>query len=135
MIKLIGQDISIVDSVIYDGVQSGIVLICSIYDCSSCLEKAFAEVREIDRIIKPSSVQIVGVLSDPTPLQTRFKYYDYIAYDADDLIRRRLKYIPTPVFVVCDENRTVRFVHTPTAEDSISIIAERVKNHMIRPHL
>ena len=36
-------------------------------------------------------MQVVGVISDPTPLQIRFGYYDYLAFDADDLICRHLK--------------------------------------------
>lgn len=44
-----------------------------------CLDNAFSELKILNRALKPSTVQVVGVLSDPTPLQIRFEYFDYIA--------------------------------------------------------
>jgi hypothetical protein len=133
--SLLGRDISCIDSVLYERASSGVYLICSVYDCGSCLESAFAEVRELEKLLDTLSIKIIGVLADPTPLQVRFEYYDYVAYDVEDLIRRHLKFIPTPVFIVCDENMKVRYVHKPTAGDSIHSVANRLKNQVIRPNL
>lgn len=57
------------------------------------------------------------------------EYFDYIAYDADDVIRRRLKFIPTPVFMVLDENNVVRYLHRPTAADVPMSVAMLLKKH------
>lgn len=128
---LIGIDVSFVDSlfVFNDKEKPRVFLICSVYDCGSCLDNAFSELKILNRALKPSTVQVVGVLSDPTPLQIRFEYFDYIAYDADDVIRRRLKFIPTPVFMVLDENNVVRYLHRPTAADVPMSVAMLLKKH------
>lgn len=130
--KVIGSDISCVDSLLDNGVPSDVFMICSVYDCGICLEKAFAEVREIDNYLHPQFVQVIGVLADPTPLQTHFKYYNYLAYDVDDIIRRRLKFIPTPVIIVSDKNKRVRYVHKPTSSDSVCHVARIIWDQVIQ---
>jgi hypothetical protein len=101
-------------------------MICSVYDCGSCLAAAFSEVEEVNRQLVSGKVQIIGVLTDPTPLQTRFSYFDYIAFDADDMIRRQLKYIPTPVFIIYDKDKKVRFFHTPSSSDNVSSVSSQL---------
>lgn len=127
--SLVGRDVSFVDSLLVfkEKNRPRVFMICSVFDCGPCLNSAFVELKILDNLLFPSSVQVVGVLSDPTPLQTRFGYYDYIVYDADDVIRRHLKYIPTPVFIVVDKNGQVRCLHRPTAEDVPESVAKHLK--------
>lgn len=124
--SLLGRDVSFVDSLLgLKGVENPqVILICSVYDCGTCLNSAFAELKLLGGRLDSLSIQVVGVLSDPTPLQTRFEYYDYIAYDIDDVIRRHLKYIPTPTFIVIDQNRQIRYLYRPTAEDNPESVAK-----------
>ena len=132
---VLGSDISCIDSLLNNEVPSNVFLICSVYDCGTCLEKAFAEVREIDKLIDPQSVQVIGVLADPTPLQIHFNYYNYLAYDIDDQIRRHLKFIPTPVIIVSDEDRRVYYIHRPTSSDSVSYIAKEIRELVIQRYI
>ena len=131
--SLIGSDISFIDTLLdyREKEHPDIILICSVYDCGSCLNSAFKELKILDGFLYPSSVQVVAVLSDPTPLQTRYEYYDYIVYDIDDTIRRHLKYIPTPVFVVFDDTRQVLYLHRPTAEDEPESVANLLRKQLL----
>ena len=125
--SMIGVRITSIDSVLSGLVsETNIIMICSVYDCGSCLAAAFSEVEEVNRQLASGKVQIIGVLTDPTPLQTRFSYFDYIAFDADDMIRRQLKYIPTPVFIIYDKDKKVRFFHAPSSSDNVSSVSSRL---------
>ena len=116
--KLVGIDASCIDSVpgVIDRPQ--IVMLCSIYDCGSCLAKAFEEIEYIQSRIPSCNIQIIGVLSNPSILQERFSYEEYIAFDESDIIRKRLKFAPTPLIIGRDYNSIITWLHCSSSEDN-----------------
>lgn len=118
--NLLGMDVSCIDSIPGVSDNPQLVLLCSPYDCGSCLSKAFEEIRLFQKYIPSCNIQVIGVLSSPLSLQDRFCYYDYIAFDSEDVVRRKMKYVPTPVLIRRDEWHRVVWVHCPRATDKMS---------------
>ena len=56
---------------------------------------------------------MVSSISNHSMYQKHNNYYNYIYYDDKDLIRRELKYIPTPVMILLDDKKKIIDVFSP----------------------
>ena len=107
-----GKIINSLDSVLGNVRECKIVYIFNYYDCEACIEKGFKTVDFIDKNNKEESVKvIVSMFREITSTQRRNLYKGFIYKDKKDLLRKELKYIPTPVMLIVDNNNQIKDVY------------------------
>ena len=107
--RLKGMQILSLDSVVGETEKCVIVYIFNYYDCETCIEKGFEIVNLIDNSKKREYVKvIVSMFHEVTSTQKRNSYRGFIYKDKNDLIRKELRYIPTPVMIIVDNNCRIR---------------------------
>lgn len=130
--SVVGKTLPVIDSLYQDNMgMRYLVLLCSPYDCGPCLDKAFETLRIINQSNTFNKKWVVSVLDEPSSLQRRYNYYDYTIFDGDDMIRKALKYIPTPVFFVADSDNNIVLCHFPTKDDEVKEISNHIINNLI----
>jgi hypothetical protein len=90
-----------------------VVFIFNYYDCETCVDCGFHISKKIDLLSDKQMVYPIASMMNPTVYQQRNQYYEYIYTDDRDLIRRELKYIPTPVLILMNDKNTVLDVFFP----------------------
>lgn len=108
--------------------SSQITLLFSPFDCSTCLESAFNEMRLIEEQLNSFNPSAVAVLSEPSSIQKRYNYKSYVYFDGEDLIRKSFKFVPTPIFLLCDKSNNVICYHSPSKVDNPDEIVRSMKN-------
>jgi len=112
---LIGKEVHVVDSIIYDRkTKKSVVFLFNYYDCETCVDAGFCIVKKIDELSKRRMCYPIGSMLNPSSYQQRNKYYEYIYMDDKDLIRKELKYIPTPVLLLIDGDNLIQDALFPT---------------------
>ena len=107
--RLKGVQILSLDSVVGETEKCVIVYIFNYYDCETCIDKGFEIVNLIDNSKKREYVKvIVSMFHEVTSTQKRNSYRGFIYKDKNDLIRKELRYIPTPVMIIVDNNSRIR---------------------------
>ena len=107
--RLKGRQILSLDSVVGETEKCVIVYIFNYYDCETCIDKGFEIVNLIDNSKKREYVKvIVSMFHEVTSTQKRNSYRGFIYKDKNDLIRKELRYIPTPVMIIVDNNCRIR---------------------------
>jgi hypothetical protein len=113
---LIGKAINSVDSIV-DKEKKGsfIIYIFNYHDCGDCVNAGFYISKKIDSLSETQVVvyPIASMISNPSAYQRENEYYEYIPTDDRDLIRRELKYLPTPVLLLMDSNKVILNVFFP----------------------
>ena len=133
---IVGKTIPIIDSLYQDNQgERYLILLCSPYDCSPCLDKAFDILNQINKSPISNKKWVVCILDEPSSLQRQYNYFDYVLFDSDDVIRKDLKFVPTPVFLVADIDNTVLICHSPTQEDNSQEISNFLINNLIKKKL
>lgn len=133
--SVIGKTLPIIDSLYQDNMgMRYLVLLCSPYDCGPCLDKAFETLRIINQSNTFNKKWVVSVLDEPSSLQRQYNYYDYTIFDGDDKIRKALKYIPTPVFLIADSDNIIISYHFPTIDDNPNDISNLINNLILINH-
>ncbi len=107
--------------------SSQIILLFSPFDCSTCLESAFKEMILIEEQLASFNPTAVAVLSEPSSIQRHFNYKEYIFFDGEDLIRKSLKFVPTPILLLCDKSNKVICYHSPSQNDNAEEIVRSMK--------
>lgn len=51
---------------------------------------------------------VVSTMGNPSSYQKRNGYYEYVYSDAKDLIRKELKYVPTPILFSLDSSNNIK---------------------------
>lgn len=95
------------------------LMLYSGYDCGSCVHAAFELARKVDSA-SLRKVLIVEIQSDKGRDQVRYDYHDYIFSDANDIIRKQLKYIKTPAIFSFNGEKKIRDVYFPENSDQIN---------------
>lgn len=132
---IVGKTIPIIDSLYQDNQgERYLVLLCSPYDCAPCLDKAFETLNIIDGSGIRNRRWVVSVLDEPSSLHRQYNYLDYILFDGNDMIRKTLKYILTPVFLIINADNVVESYHFPTQEDDTYKTSELIINNLISPN-
>lgn len=129
---ILGKRIPIIDSLYQDNLgKRYLVLLCSPYDCKPCLDKAFNILNQINNANISNMKWVVSVLDEPSSIQRQYNYLDYIMFDSDDVIRKALKFIPTPIFLIADIDNKVLICHSPTQQDNSYEISNFLINNLI----
>lgn len=82
-------------------------------DCYLCIKRGFEIASRIDSISHRQKVFIVGIATNIGQEQSSFRYYNYIYKDNSDLIRKELKYLPTPIMLLINSDKKIIDVVQP----------------------
>jgi len=113
---LINQSLSGINTIIGDSIdlKSRYIFLYNGNDCETFLKKGFYLINLLDSIAKSQVVYIITSSPSIGTDQIRYGYKNYVYYDEHDLIRRKLKYIFTPVFLFLDSSERIQYVFYPT---------------------
>ena len=117
--NFIGKSLLSIDSII--GVNNEnfrAVFLFTYHDCEPCVDAGFYISKKIDSLYNKQTVYAISSMPNPHSYQQRNSYYNYIFSDEKDLIRRELKYIPTPVIFFINQNNKIQNLMFP--KDTIS---------------
>lgn len=128
---LLGRTLPIIDSTYQASNGKGqLTLICSPYDCQPCLDVAFEEISEIRKDYPDVHLSIISVLDAPSSIQIKYSFYDYIPFDGEDIVRKALKFVPTPTFIVSDSHDVIVGYHFPRKEDNIKACVKHIEKSL-----
>lgn len=106
--RLKNKHLYAVDSVVSNTERSKMfVFLFNYYDCQSCVVAGLRYAKQLDSLLDQRSVVCIASMVDSAPYQAIAEYYDYIYFDADDKIRKELKFVPTPQMLLIDKNRRI----------------------------
>ena len=104
-----GKQIHSLDSVTGKIEGSTIVYIFNYYDCEVCIDRGFEVVNFIDSKRNEESIKvIVSMFHKVASTQKRNSYKGFIYKDKKDLIRKGLKYVPTPIMLIVDNELRIK---------------------------
>lgn len=104
-----GKQIYSLDSVTGKIEGSTIVYIFNYYDCEVCIDRGFEVVNFVDNKRNEESIKvIVSMFREVTSTQKRNSYKGFIYKDKKDLIRKGLKYVPTPIMLIVDNELRIK---------------------------
>ena len=106
--RLKGMHVTSLDSILQGKDRNAdIIFLYNFYDCGSCVDSGFQLVKRIDEFYKRKSVPIISSMGSPTLYQARNQYFEFVYSDTNDLIRKELKYVQTPIMIRVDSNRMI----------------------------
>lgn len=116
--RLRGKCVTSMDSLLRGKDKSAnVVFLFNFYDCGSCIDSGFQLVKRMDELYERKFVPIISSMGSPALYQSRNQYFEYIYSDNNDLIRKELKYVQTPVFLRLDSNRVILDYFFPNISD------------------
>jgi hypothetical protein len=83
-----------------------IILIYDETDCDDCIKKGFVIMNKLDTL-KVANTFVITTTLNPGRHQLLYDYHKYVYVDKQDLIRKELKYITTPVLLLLDEHKQI----------------------------
>jgi hypothetical protein len=90
-----------------------VVFLYNGFDCSTCIDIGYIMSKKMDSISKAQLVYVVSTSANIGRDQLKNDYQTYVYNDEKDLIRKDLKYIYTPVFLLLDSNNKISKVFYP----------------------
>jgi hypothetical protein len=109
-----GKKASSVDAVITDkGTDNCFIYIFSFYDCTNCVDAGFYYCKALDAAVGRHIAFPIATLTSPSYYQERTNYAEYVYYDKEDVLRKELKFIPTPTLLLLDKDRTIHSCFMP----------------------
>lgn len=61
---------------------------------------------------------VISTMGSPSSDQARNEYYEYVYLDPKDLIRKELKYVPTPIIFLLDSSNCIKDYILPNVSDN-----------------
>lgn len=115
---LLGKRVQTLDSILQeDDKKANIVFLFNFYDCGSCVDSGFQMVDRIDKFYQRKSVPVISSMGSPVQDQVRNQYREYIYSDKNDLIRKELKYVQTPILIKFNEKKEITDYIFPNLSD------------------
>lgn len=106
--NLNNQIIKSIDKIVDERTQTNrFLFLFNFHDCQNCVEAGLFLSKAIDSIAGERVVFPVATMVNPTNFQSRTSYFEYIYYDYDDIIRKELKFIPTPLLILLNSDNKV----------------------------
>jgi predicted permease len=98
------------------------------YDCSTCVENGFELINEINHYAKRENIFVIGTNTNIGRDQVNYDYRNYIYSDEKQLLRKELKYIYTPVFLLIDTSFDIKKVYFPTRTETNTVRDDFIKS-------
>lgn len=90
-----------------------VVFLYNGFDCGTCIDIGYEMTKKMDSISKAQLVYVVSTSANIGRDQLKNDYQKYVYNDEKDLIRKDLKYIYTPVFLLLDSKNKICKVFYP----------------------
>lgn len=107
--------VSILDST--GEISNKTVFLYNGFDCVTCIDIGYEMTKKIDSALNFQGVYIISTSSNVGNDQLRNNYENYVYVDENDMIRKELKFIYTPVFLSFDINEKVDNVFFPVSNN------------------
>lgn len=107
--------VSILDST--SKISNKTVFLYNGFDCVTCIDVGYEMTKKIDSALNFQGVYIISTSSNVGNDQLRNNYENYVYMDENDIIRKELKFIYTPVFLSFDINEKVDNVFFPVSNN------------------
>ena len=123
--KFLNKKIVALDKLIPDhnSTKDKILFLYTGFDCQSCIDKGYEIIKKIELLALNCEIYIISSHSNIGRDQERNEYYNYIYNDENELIRRELKFVVTPMILVLNnENIVTKFIFPTTNSDSKHIV-------------
>ena len=114
-----GKKLEAIDSIIKkseNGDKSHVVFLFTGYDCGNCVTKGIELAQFVDNMNKKKTVDIIASNANVNQYQLQTGYEHYIHTDNEEIIRKELKFIFTPVFFLLDDNNIIIDMYFPLPE-------------------
>lgn len=115
--RLLNKKINSLNNVVPDSLiknnEANIIYLYTGNDCSLCVDNGFKFILEIDSLFKKQKIQVVSSNARVNLDQMRNQYYHYIHKDENDLIRRDLKFVYTPILIMLDSVSSIKDLFFP----------------------
>lgn len=109
---LIGKSCAIIDNLLIDDISDKELtfLLYTGFDCNNCIKEGFKVFSDLKNRDEKNDMDyfVISIHSNTSSDQIQYKYYGYIHIDINDIIRKELKYIPTPVIIQLDSLRVIK---------------------------
>jgi len=83
------------------------------YDCGSCIDIGYEMSKKMDSLIGNQLVYIISTSANIGQDQLKNNYQKFVYNDENDLIRKDLKFIKTPVFLYLDSKNKIKNAFYP----------------------
>lgn len=132
--ELLGKDLSKELSAVVPAADMGqkpaVLFLYNRFDCFSCMRSGFYLAGKIDSLSGRQRVFVVGIMANQGKEQEAFGYRKYIYSDPQDTIRRKLRYVPTPILIgldSCDRVKSVLLVRDTIGSEVEEFLASFLK--------
>ena len=89
-----------------------ILLVYDEMDCDDCIKNGFNIINRLDTLRVPNTFVLTST-PNPGRHQLLYDYPKYVFVDKQDLVRKDLKYITTPILLVLDEHKRIQQILFP----------------------
>ncbi len=109
-----GRKISSISTVLDNMPVSGnsVLLVYNELDCGDCVKKGFSIINKLDSEMVPNTF-VITTTPNPGRHQLLYDYPKYVYVDKQDLIRKDLKYVTTPILLVLNKHKQIQHVLFP----------------------
>lgn len=116
--RLKGKCVTSLDSILQgEDKKANVIFLFNFYDCGSCIDSGFQLVKRMDEFNKRKFAPIISSMGSPSLYQSHNEYFEFIYLDNNDLIRKELKYVQTPIILRLDSNRVILDYFFPNVSD------------------
>jgi hypothetical protein len=96
------------------------------YDCQSCVDKGFDVVKKINSLYPEIKTYIIESRSNVGFDQGRNDYYRFVYNDKDELIRKELQFLATPILLMLSEENVITKISFPVTNSNIDEIIDEL---------
>lgn len=115
---LLGKHVYSLDSILEgEDKKAELIFLFNFYDCGSCVDSGFQIVKRIDKFYGHKSVPVISSMGSPVQDQVRNQYQEYIYSDKNDLVRKELKYVQTPILIKINDRKEITNYIFPNLSD------------------
>lgn len=106
---LLNKKITCLDKILGDFIISAnhVIFLYNGFDCETCIDIGYRVSKTIDSLVQKQMVYIISTSANIGGNQLRNEYKNFVYNDEHDIIRRELRYIYTPVFILLDSMKKI----------------------------
>lgn len=119
---VLGRKINSITTILGDSINTAnkVILLYDGFDCETCIDIGYKIIKKIDSLALSQKGYVITTSLNIGFDQTKNKYYKYVYYDENDIIRKELKYIYTPILLKLDSTKKVQEVFFPDYERDLN---------------
>lgn len=124
--KILNQKLESLQPILGDSIdyRNKVIMIYNGFDCNTCVDFGFNMIKRIDSLSNYKKGYIVSSQSSDHYYQSKNEYFHYVFNDKNDLIKKELKYIHTPVLFYIDDQNRISKVLFPNYDRSEGVLKE-----------